>query len=305
MSATAATEGTPASGHEPKDDLYRGLPIAVGYRADEPGAGGAPAQDVLEGHFAVFNTWTEIRSYWEGDFLERFDPRAFNKTFKDGRDRMRCLFQHGYDPTTGDKPLGPIDELEADEVGARYGVPLLDTFYVRELKPGLAAGLYGASFRFSVVRESWVRDPEPSDYNPNGLDERTILEAKVLEFGPVTFPAYPDATAGLRSLTDHFLILRSADNDARRLLLERMKTVPDLSTRAPARAAEAEHDRTTTDTETGVNGAAPSDADAAPKGTSDPERREVPRSKSGHLTPADFQLRGRRKQRNDPPWSRH
>lgn len=298
MPANAATDGASENG-APKEDLYRGIPVAIGYRAEEPGANGE-AQDVLEGHFAVFNTWTEIHSYWEGDFLERFIPRSFNKTFKDGRDRMRCLFQHGYDPTTGDKPLGPIAELEEDETGARYGVPLLDTFYVREIKPGLAAGLYGASFRFSVMREEWVQEPEPSDYNPNGLPERTIKEAKVMEFGPVTFPAYPDATAGLRSLTDHFLILRSADSDARRLLLERMKTVPDLSTRTPVRAAEAEHTDDTTDA-AGVNGAAPSTTDAAPTGTSATERREpAAPTQRGTLTPEDWSW-GRHK--DDTPWS--
>jgi hypothetical protein len=36
------------------------------------------------------------------------------------------------------------------------------------------------------------------------LPERTITRAKVMEFGPVTFPANPDATAGMRSMTDHY-----------------------------------------------------------------------------------------------------
>jgi hypothetical protein len=28
------------------------------------------------------------------------------------------------------------------------------------------------------------------EYNPKGMPERTITEAKVFEFGPVTYPAY-------------------------------------------------------------------------------------------------------------------
>src|SRR5205823_2500044 len=75
----------------------------------------------------------------------------------------------------------------------------------RELIPGLDAGLYGASFRFKVMREEVVDEPGPSDANPHGLKERTVKEAKVMEFGPVTFPAYTGATAGVRSLTDRFL----------------------------------------------------------------------------------------------------
>src|SRR5207248_5458422 len=64
----------------------------------------------LVGHFAVFNQWTEISSAFEGHFLERIAPRAFNKTFKENRANMRVLFQHGKDPQVGDKPLGPITD---------------------------------------------------------------------------------------------------------------------------------------------------------------------------------------------------
>ena len=38
-----------------------------------------------------------------------------------------------------------------------------------------------------------------SAYNPQGLPERTVREVHMQEFGPVTFPAYAGATAGMRS----------------------------------------------------------------------------------------------------------
>jgi hypothetical protein len=55
------------------------------------------------------------------------------------------------------------------------------------------------------VREDLDQKPGRSTYNPKALPERTIREAKVMEFGPVTFPAYEGATAGVRSLTDWWL----------------------------------------------------------------------------------------------------
>jgi phage head maturation protease len=55
------------------------------------------------------------------------------------------------------------------------------------------------------VRENIDKTTQASSYNPTGLPERTITEAKVMEFGPVTFPAYEGATAGVRSLTDWYL----------------------------------------------------------------------------------------------------
>jgi hypothetical protein len=158
----------------------------------------------MAGHFAVFNTWTEINSNFEGNFLERIAPGAFGKTFVENRNSIRVLFQHGRDPVVGDKPLGPIITLREDARGAAYEVTLLDTTYNRDLLPALEAGLYGASFRFAVMQEEHRKSPGASDYNPKGLPERTIRAARVFEFGPVTFPAYAGATAGVRSMTDWY-----------------------------------------------------------------------------------------------------
>lgn len=178
-------------------------------------ADGDDGMPTLFGHFAVFNEWTEIDSIFEGRFLERFSPGAFTKTFAESRDSIKAIFQHGFDPNVGDKPLGRFEELSEDEIGAYYEVPLLDASYTRDLIPGLEAGLYGASFRFRVVKETLDREPEDSEHNPDGLPERTVQEAQVYEGGPVTFPAYEGATAGLRSLTDELIFERAAADPKR------------------------------------------------------------------------------------------
>lgn len=188
------------SDEPPRDELFRAV-------TDDPFTLREAVEDqpmpTLVGHLAVYDQWTPINSKIEGRFLERIDPGAFTRTFENSRSKMRVLFNHGQDPQIGDKPLGPIQELRSDDVGAWYEVPLLDTSYNRDLIPGLEAGLYGSSFRFSVMREKFDHKPQRSDHNPEGWAERTILEAKVREFGPVTFPAYEGATAGVRSVTDY------------------------------------------------------------------------------------------------------
>jgi hypothetical protein len=94
-------------------------------------------------------------------------------------------------------------------------VPLFDTSYNRDLLPGLKAGVYGASMRMRVTGDEWDDHPARSDANPDGIPERTITAMKVLEFGPVTFPANPGASAGVRSATDEFYHrLRQADAPA-------------------------------------------------------------------------------------------
>lgn len=196
----------------------------------------------LFGHFAVFNRWTEIDSWYEGRFMERVAPGAFSETFREDRETLKVLFDHGHDPQLGNKPLGPIDQLREDKVGGYYEVPLIDTDYNRNfIVPAVEAGLLGASFRFVVTSDEWDDEPKASDSNPHALPERTIKKVRLSEFGPVTFPAYPDGTtAGLRSMTDHYLeqILRlddlDATNDAVVRAVERHPLLRNLSTRLVA-----------------------------------------------------------------------
>jgi HK97 family phage prohead protease len=177
--------------------LLRASYPALELRATD-GTGPGAGMPTLVGHFARFDEWARIDSLHEGLFLERIAPGAFRDTFVRNRARIRVLFQHGKDPSIGEKPLGPIAELREDGEGAYYEVPMLDTAYNRELVPGLRAGLYGASFRFSVTREDFAARPKRSESNPDGIPERTIRAANVAEFGPVVFPAYSGATAGIR-----------------------------------------------------------------------------------------------------------
>lgn len=201
MTQTLPVEAALEPAPPPKTDLFRA--IYPGFEIRDAGEQADGFLAILSGHFAVFDEWTEICSEYEGHFLERVCRGAFKKTFQEQAQRMKVLFQHGFDPTVGRKPLGPILKLEEDEVGAAYEVGLIDTVYNRDLLPGLrTAGLYGASFRFSMIQEAFVRRPAASPRNPDRLPERSLKEVKVVEFGPVTFPAYLGATAGARSITD-------------------------------------------------------------------------------------------------------
>lgn len=183
----------------PTANLLRARPGAVELREDDDSES---EQGTLHGHFAVFDQWTEIDSVFEGRFMERISPGAFEQTFEERSPRV--LFDHGHDPSIGNKPIGTPDVLEEDEVGARYEVGLFDAGYVNDLRPAIRSGQLGASFRFSVTGEDWDKHPDESDINPEGIPERTITGVDLFEFGPVTFPAYDGATAGLRSRTDEW-----------------------------------------------------------------------------------------------------
>jgi phage head maturation protease len=216
----------------PRDDLVRALPPRELELRDD--ADGPP---VMKGYFSRFGVWNEIDSVFEGQFMERIAPSAFTKTFEERTPKV--LFEHGQDPELGNKPLGVPDVLEIRRKGPYYEVPLFKG--VPDLVvSGLRAGSYGASYRFSVQRENFNRDAKPSEYNPKGLPERTLLEVSVPEFGPVVFPADPGASASVRSLTDEFMARRLVagglteemrDELLRSLEVTRMDT-EDLSTLA-------------------------------------------------------------------------
>lgn len=188
----------------PTANLVRalGTPDALQLRSDRSGAGGS----TMFGHFAVFGVRTEINNRYEGNFLEEVAPTAFDRAAADPS-RVKVLFDHGADPSVGSKPLGTLDVFRAEKQGQAYEVGLFDAGYVNDLKPAIAAGTLGASFRFSVADggETWQRNVDPTPDNPKGLPIRTLHDVHLFEFGPVPFPAYAAATAGMRSLTPDFL----------------------------------------------------------------------------------------------------
>jgi hypothetical protein len=218
----------------PPIDLVRGAPLTPELRA---AGDGDETLGTLSGYFSVFNTWYEVDSLWEGKFLEQTAPGAFTETIEQDRDAMRVLFDHGFD-TIGNKVLGPIDVLEERAKGPYYEVPLFATSYNQDLLPGLRAGVYGASFRMRVLEETWEDEPKPSRRNPKGIPERTILRTKTMEFGPVTFPANPKASASVRSLTDSYYDrLRQRDIGAFEAAVRASRDIPDLTGRPSARSA--------------------------------------------------------------------
>ncbi|WP_433382788.1 HK97 family phage prohead protease [Streptosporangium sp. CA-115845] len=219
--------------------------------------------------FSPFGTWYEIDSWWEGRFLERTVRGAFAKTIAENASRVKVMFNHGRDMYIHQKVLGVPESIREDADAAVGDVPLFDTSYVRDLLPGIEAGAYGSSFMFRVLQEQWNEEPGRSDHNPDGLPERTITEVRLYEFGPVTWPANPDATSGIRSGTDaYYEHLRLAD--------------PARVERLAARVTEL---RTAQGAQPPAKGTAPLSA-AAPAPPDEPAMRH-----SGGLTPRERRWR--------------
>lgn len=216
----------------PDLDIVRTWHLPV--RADDESKSGTLG--TMEVRFSMFDTWYEIDSYWEGKFMERTVKGAFRKTISDHKARkaessgVKVLFNHGHDFHVGDKLLGGIVDLYEEKSGPVGVVELDDTSYNRDLLPGLRRGGYGSSFMFRVIREEWNDEPGKSEHNPDGIPERTIKEVRLFEFGPVTWPANPESTAGLRCVggTDSYYAAERSRNPSRveqlRSRVERLRT---------------------------------------------------------------------------------
>lgn len=208
----------PEAPSAPRDDLIR-MSEHIELREDGEGR-------TLHGYMAVFDTPTEINS-WEGTFEETIAPGAFRKTLRESRDNIVPLFNHGFDPSIGDKPLGRFSVLKEDRTGVYYEVPLSDTSYNADIAALVRDGaIPGNSFRFSVVKDEWEKPARKG-----GMAKRRITELRLMEGGPVTFPAYQATTVGIRS-REHFAAWRAADEDKRSEIARILGISIDLRTSA-------------------------------------------------------------------------
>jgi HK97 family phage prohead protease len=216
----------------PREDLIR---MTTTLRHAEDG-------NVLFGYPAVFNEWTEIDS-WEGMFKERIAPGSFRKTLQERGDQVKVLFNHGMDPQIGSKPLGKPTVQKEDNRGLYGEVPLDPTTYNADIKALLRSGaLDGMSIRFTVLQEEWAN----LDAKDGSLPERTIKEARLYEWGPVTFPAYTATQAGVRAhAPDAFEAWRSATPMTERTT--RSGVVPDKEDQPKPLAGEDATDENTQD----------------------------------------------------------
>lgn len=166
------------------DEVESAVPLlAVESRSEDDGN----EREYIVGYAAKFG----VNSLVLGDFVERIDPGAFGiVSERRGRRQpleTRALWNHDANFPLARYP-GTL-KLSVDDVGLRYEFPVPDTTYGRDIASNIRAGIVkGSSFSFTVPSggDSWSVE--------DGRSIRTITRVdSLLDVGPVTFPAYPDA----------------------------------------------------------------------------------------------------------------
>lgn len=194
----------------------------------------------LDGYAAVFNRPTVIDSM-EGRFREQTCPGSMAKSFRESKPKIQ--FEHGRSTIWGSLPIATLERaaeephpILAPEGGAHVVARMSPLPLFEPLRWAIAEGAVdGMSFRFSVLREAWHRhDGEPLpdreilrelerryDGPEDELPMRSLKEVRVMELGPVVWPAYKETSVTMRSHPTVIDLGALRDNPEHRTLLFR------------------------------------------------------------------------------------
>lgn len=138
----------------------------------------------ISGHAAVFNQLSDDL----GGFKETIRPGAFASSIS--RDDIRLLVNHEGLPLARNKS-GNLKLIE-DDTGLAIEADLEPTDPdVQRLMPKINRGdVDQMSFGFRTLRDDWRVDA--------GLVVRELIEVRLFDVSPVTFPAYPQTDVSAR-----------------------------------------------------------------------------------------------------------
>lgn len=138
----------------------------------------------IVGHASVFNRTSQNL----GGFVEQVAPGAFTKTIQEAD--VRALINHDPNLLLGRNKAGTLT-LSEDNVGLAYEIDPPDTQVGRDWVVSMQRGdISQSSFSFRVIDVEW-------GLTADDFPVRTLREVALLDVGPVTFPAYLDADAGV------------------------------------------------------------------------------------------------------------
>lgn len=145
----------------------------------------------IEGYAAVFGKLSRNL----GGFVEKLAPSTFNESR--GREWPDVVARHNHDDgmLLGTTASGTL-KLHLDDMGLRYTVdPPQSRGDILELVQ--RGDVRHSSFAFRTVADDWGTSDQ-------GYPMRTLTNVQLVDVATVVTPAYPDSTAGLRSLAVKF-----------------------------------------------------------------------------------------------------
>lgn len=184
---------------------------------------------IIEGYSPVYERLSEDL----GGFVEIVERGAAKRRLGDD---IFGLFNHDSALVLGRSTAGTM-RLGEDETGVHFEIDVPDTTLGRDLTVSMERGdITGSSFSFSVLEDEL-------DVTEAGYPLRRIKSFRQLfDIGPVTYPAYPDADAGLGRRS---LVLGQHADELGRSASELVELPSDelVELIRAHRAGELDHDR--------------------------------------------------------------
>ncbi len=152
----------------------------VDFRADSESG-------VIAGYAAVFNSPTLIGN----SFREQIAPGAFSDSLAQ-KDDVRALIDHDPRLILGRSSAGTL-RMSEDQKGLRVEIDLPDTTIAQDLRKSMDRGdVDQMSFGFRTILDEWDESQD--------VPTRTLRSVSLFDVSVVTYPAYPDTSAAVRSL---------------------------------------------------------------------------------------------------------
>lgn len=166
----------------------------------------------IVGYAAVFDTLSEPMF----GFREKIQKGAFAASVP--VDDIRALWNHDENFVLGRNRAGTL-KLEEDDRGLRVEIQPPDSEWARGLVASIQRGdVSQMSFAFRTLKDAW------DETDPANI-VRTLVQVKLFDVSPVTYPAYPTTSVGVRSaeqiMKDH-AAERQADEAAKTKERERI-----------------------------------------------------------------------------------
>ncbi len=148
---------------------------------------------MIVGYAAVFDKPADM-GYW----VEYVRAGAFSKTIAE--QDIRCLYNHNPDNLLGRNKAGTL-RLTEDVNGLRYECDTPDTDIGNRVYNGVERrDISQCSFGFVVIKDRWYKEKaRTADGTEVEVDARELLEVKLYDVSPVTYPAYDQTTVDIES----------------------------------------------------------------------------------------------------------
>jgi HK97 family phage prohead protease len=145
----------------------------------------------ITGHAAMFNTLSVNLGSRNYPWFEKIRAGAFAKTIREAD--IRSLWQHDVNFVLGRNKTGTL-RLWEDEMGLAFEAFPPETDLVRDLvmAPIKRGDVDQMSFLFDAVQVNWIEAEAQAPV-------REVVEARLYEVSPVTFPAYTQTDVNARA----------------------------------------------------------------------------------------------------------